>query len=95
MPRAAIESSTQTPYREPHERESGPWEDHELEQGGHHLERAEQIKANSKFVEAIAKHHEKKASMHRKLAKGMRHHMGRGMISEKAMKHAVERREHK
>jgi hypothetical protein len=95
MPRAAIESSTATPYREPHERKDGPWQDYELEEGGRHLERAEQIKGNGKYVEAIAKHHEKKAKMHRGLAHKARHLRGAGMISDKALERAAERREHK
>lgn len=90
MPRAAIESSTATPekYREPHERKEGPWDDYELDEGGRHLERAEKIKANGKYVEAIAKHHEKKASTHRNLAHQARHLRKSGMISDKALEKA-------
>ena len=36
------------------------------------MERAEQIRGNPKYVEAIAKHHEKKSKHHRKLADGMK-----------------------
>lgn len=92
MPRAAIESSTATPYREPHERKDGPWQDHELEEGGRHLERAEKIKGNGKYVEAIAKHHEGRAKTHRKLAHQARHLRGQGMISDKALARAAEKR---
>jgi hypothetical protein len=75
-------------WTEPHERKDGPWEDHELEHAGHHLEKAEKIKANPKFVEAIAKHHEKKAKAHHKLASSLKHHMARGLVSEKALEKA-------
>jgi hypothetical protein len=75
-------------HKEPHERKDGPWEDHELDHAGHHLEKAEKIKANPKFVEAIAKHHEKKAKAHHKLASGLKHHMARGLVSETALEKA-------
>jgi hypothetical protein len=74
------------PYKEPHERKDGPWEDYELEDGGRTMERSEAIKGNPKFVEAIAAHHEKKAKHHRKMAAGMKGHMARGLVSEKALK---------
>lgn len=94
MPRAAIASSTGTPNdrKEAHERKDGPWDEWELEEGGRHLERADKIKGNAKYVEAIAKHHESKAKHHRKLAHEARHLRGRGMISEKAMAKASEKR---
>lgn len=94
MPRAAIESSTATPskYREPHARANGPWDEYELEDGGRTMERAEKIKANGKFVEHIAKHHQKKAAMHTKMAKHMMPHMKRGLVSEKAMGKAAAKR---
>jgi hypothetical protein len=75
-------------YKEPHERSSG-WQDYELEDAGRHLERADKIKANPKFVEAIARHHEKKAAHHRKLAEGMKGHLKRGLVSEKALEKAA------
>jgi hypothetical protein len=87
MPGVAIMTSTETPrkYREPHERKDGPWEDYELDDAGRHMEMADKIKGNPKLVEAVAKHHEAKAKRHKKIAAGMRHHMGRGMVSEKAL----------
>jgi len=96
MPRAAIESSTASPdkYREPHERSNGPWDDYELDEGGRHLDRAEKIKANGKYVEAIAKHHEKKAKTHRDLAHKARHLRKSGAISDKALERAAERKHH-
>lgn len=96
MPRAAIESSTQTPskYREPHERSNGPWQDYELDEGGRHLERAEKIKANGKYVEAIAKHHEKQAKMHHGLAHKARGLRKSGAISEMALEKAAKRKHH-
>lgn len=96
MPRTAIATSTDSPssekYREPHERPNGPWQDHELEDGGRALERAEHVKGNPKYVEAIAKHHEKKAKHHRALAESTRHLRKSGMISEKALERAAERK---
>lgn len=90
MPHAEIMSADSgKKYREPHERESGPWDDYEKEEAGRTLERAEKIKGNAKFVEAVAKHHEAKAATHRKLAKGMRGHMKRGLVSERAMERAA------
>ena len=89
MPHAEIMSANDSrepiKYTPPHERKGGPWEDYELEDAGHTMERAAQIHSNPKFVEAIAKHHEKKAKKHRKLADGMREHMKRGLVSENAL----------
>ena len=76
-------------YVEPHERKDGPWEEHELDHAGRHLERAEQIKDNPKFMGAIAKHHEAKAKHHREIATEMKHHMRRGLVSESAAKKAM------
>jgi hypothetical protein len=95
MPRAAIESSTATPsreYKEPHERSNGPWDDYELDEGGRHLDRAEKIKANGKYVEAIAKHHEKKAKLHHGLAMKARHLRKSGAVSDRALAKAEERK---
>jgi hypothetical protein len=78
-------------YKEPHERKDGPWEDYELEHAGRTIDHAEKIKANPKLVEAVAKHHEKKAKMHHKLASGLKHHMARGLVSEKALAKASKR----
>jgi hypothetical protein len=78
-------------YVEPHERKDGPWEEHELENAGRHLEHAENIKENPKFVEAIAKHHEAKAKHHRELATEMKHYLKRGLVSEEALKKAFDR----
>ena len=85
MPREDIETSTDEPrkYVPPHERKNGPWDSYELEDMGHHLERAEQIGKNPKLVEAIAKHQEKKAATHRKMAGKMRGHMKRGLVSDR------------
>ena len=99
MPGVAITSANSGeggaagPYKEPHERENGPWEDHELEMAGRDMERGDQVKGNPKLVEAVAKHHEKKAKKHRKMAQGMRDHMKRGMISEKAFDKASKSRD--
>lgn len=93
MPSVAITSANSGeggkagPYKEPHERESG-WDEWELEHSGRTMEDAEKIKGNPKFVEAIAKHHEKKAKKHRKMAAGMRDHMKRGLVSDKALEKA-------
>jgi hypothetical protein len=97
MPSVAITSANSGkggdagPYKAPHERKDGPWDEYELEDGGRTMERAEAIKSNPKFVEAVAAHHEKKAKHHRKLAKGMKGHMKRGLVSEKALAKATER----
>lgn len=97
MPRAAIESSTATSshqYKEPHERKDGPWDDYEKEEAGRTLERADKIKANGKFVEAVAKHHEHKAKLHHGLAMKARHLRKSGAISDKAFEKAAERKRH-
>lgn len=92
MPSVAIESANsgegghaEPAYKEPHKREKGPWHEHELEDGGRTIERAEAIRNNPAFSEAIAAHHEKKAKHHRKMAAGMKGHMKRGLVSEKAL----------
>jgi hypothetical protein len=95
MPRVAIETSTATParkYREPHERANGPWDAYELEDGGRALERAEQVKGNPKYVEAIAKHHEAKAKLHHGLAHKARHMRKSGAISDRALERAADRK---
>ena len=76
-------------YVEPHERESGPWEEHELDSAGHALERAAMIQGNPKFGAAIVKHHETKAKRVGSLAKSMRRHLKSGMVSEKALERAA------
>lgn len=85
MPSAAITSANSGTYKPPHEREKGPWSDWELAEGADHLEHAEKIKANPKYMEAIHKHAERKAKEHRETA----HHIGKlakaGKISDKAM----------
>ncbi len=90
MPSAAIKSanSGNEKYTPPHERKNGPWDEYELMDAGRDLERAERVKSNPKFMEAIAKHHEKKAAEHRKLADGMKQHMKRGLVSEKQLEKA-------
>jgi hypothetical protein len=96
MPRVAITSANSGeggkagPYVQPHKRKDGPWDEYDLEDAGRAMERAEEISGNPKFVEAIAKHHEKKAKHHRKLAQGMKGHMKRGLVSEKALEKASE-----
>ena len=87
MPNAAITSANDEPrkYVEPHERKAGPWDEYELSEGGRNLERAEKIKANPKFVDAIAKHHKKKAKHHRELAESVKGYMKRGLVSETAL----------
>jgi hypothetical protein len=89
MPTAAIESA----YTPPHERKDGPWDDYELEDAGNAMERAEQIRGNPKMMEAMAKHHAKKAKHHKKMAEGMKSHMKRGLVSEKALAKASESRD--
>ena len=95
MPRAAImtanDSREPVKYTPPHERKNGPWDEYDLEDGGRTMERADEIRSNPKFVEAIAKHHEKKAKKHRKMAEGMRGHMKRGLVSEAAMSKAMDK----
>lgn len=73
------------PYVEAHKRKDGPWDEYDLESAGHTMQRAEEIKGNPKLVEAVAAHHEKKAKHHRKMAAGMKGHMKRGLVSEKAL----------
>ena len=79
-------------YVEPHERKDGPWDEYELDDAGRHIERAEKIKGNPKFVEAIAKHHEKKAKTHSELADKTRGLRKSGHISEKALMNAEAKR---
>lgn len=86
------EGGTAGPYKSPHERKSGPWDEYELEDGGRTMERAQEISGNPAYVEAIAKHHEKKAKKHRKLAASMKGHMARGLVSEDALKKASAKR---
>ncbi len=87
MPNAAITSANDEPERHKpmHERKNGPWDEWELDDAGRHIEKAEQIKANPKLVAAVAKHHEKKAAKHHKIAAGMKDSMKRGLVSETAL----------
>ena len=97
MPSTAIVSANSGkggeagPYKAPHERMNGPFDDYELEDAGRTMERADQIRGNPKLVEAVAKHHEKKAKHHRKMAEAMKPHMKRGLVSEKALEKASKR----
>jgi hypothetical protein len=90
MPKVEIVSanSGKDTYKAPHERMHGNWDTWELDDAGRTLERAEAIKSNGKFMDAIAKHFDKKAAEHRKLADGMRSHMKRGLVSEKQLEKA-------
>jgi hypothetical protein len=94
MPKVEIMTGTASPgkYVEPHERKDGPWDEYELEDAGRHIERADKIRSNPKMMEAVAKHHEKKAKRHRAIAGEMRHHMNAGHVSEKAMERAAAKR---
>jgi hypothetical protein len=92
MPRVEIESANSGKYQAPHERQNGPWEDWELEDAGRHLEHAEKIRANPKMAEALAKHHEKKAKEHSKLAHHARHLRKSGHVSDTALKKAADKR---
>ncbi len=93
MPKVSIQSanSGEREHKEAHERMHGPWDDWEIGEASRHLERAEKIKENPKFMEAIAKHHEEKAKHHRELATEVKHHMQRGLVSEKALHRASEK----
>lgn len=92
MPKAAImsanDSNEPVRYAPPHERKNGPFDDYELEDGARTMERAEQIKGNPKYMDAIAAHHKKKAKHHHKMAEMMKPHMKRGLVSEKALEKA-------
>ena len=90
-PTPAVNSSEADKYVAPHERKSGPWAEYDLEDAGRTMEMADKIRGNPKFVEAVAKHHEKKAKHHRKMADGMRSAMQRGLVSEKAMTTSLEK----
>ncbi len=83
MARATAEPK---PYVPAHERTNGPWEDHELEDGAHHLRRAEHIIKNKKFLGAIKKHSERKARENHAMAHkaGMLAKLGK--ISPRALK---------
>jgi hypothetical protein len=92
MPRVSIMTSEASTYNKaPHARKNGPWEEWELEDAGRHLEHAEQIKANGKLMDAIVKHHAKKAEHHRRLAEEMKPHMKRGLVSKRALDKVSER----
>ena len=97
MPKSGImtanDSDEPVKYTPPHERKDGPWDEYELEDGGRTMERADQIRGNPKMMDAMAKHHSKKAKKHRKMAQGMRDHMKRGLISEKAFEKASKSRD--
>ena len=97
MPKSGImtanDSDEPVKWTPPHERKDGPWEDHELEMAGNDMERADQIRGNPKMMDAMAKHHAKKAKHHKKLAEGMKGHKKRGLISEKAFEKASKSRD--
>ena len=93
MPKAEIESAASpSKYVPPHERKDGPWDSYELEDCGRHCEMADKIRDNPKLMEAMAKHHEKRAAEHHKIARSMKPHMKRGMVSEAALEKAAKRR---
>lgn len=85
MTSSSVPASSEKPYREPHERKNGPWNDYELSDGAHHLRRAGEIIKNKKFLAAIKKHAETKAEEHQEIAHkaGLLAKMGR--ISPRAM----------
>jgi hypothetical protein len=85
MPRVEITSadSGRDTYEEPHERMSGPWAEHELADGAHHLIRAHKISKNKKFVAAIKKHHDKKTAEHEETGRHMAALVKTGRVSEK------------
>jgi hypothetical protein len=87
MPKVEITSanSGHDTYTEPHERMHGPWEDHELDNGAHHLKRAGQIIKNKKYLDAIKKHAEKRAEEHHETAHQAEMLAKMGKISPKAM----------
>lgn len=95
MPRSAImsansgEGGRDGPYKPAHERANGPFDDYELEDAGRTMERADQIRGNPKLVEAVVKHHKKKAKHHHRLAESMASHVKRGLVSEKALAKAA------
>ncbi len=95
MPKAEIMSANDSrepvKWAPPHERKNGPWDEYDLEDAGRTMERADKIRGNSKFVDAIAKHHERKSKKHRDLADKLKGHMKRGLVSEKAAAKASEK----
>lgn len=99
MPRVAITSANSGkgghagPYVPAHERKDGPWDEYDLEDAGRTMERADQIRGNPKMMEAVAKHHKKKAKHHQHLAEAMAPHMKRGLVSEKALEKAAASRD--
>ena len=76
------------PYVPSHERKDG-WHKWELEDASRHLEQAERIRGNKGLVEAIAKHHETRATEHKKLAASAKSALARGLISESALAKAT------
>lgn len=96
MPHAEIMSADSGPHKyvEPHERKDGPWDEYELDDAGRHIEHAEKVKANPKMMAAIAKHHEKRAKRHHAIARTMKPHMNRGLVSEKALEKASKSNHH-
>ena len=77
-----------------YERENGPWDEWELSNAAEHLELADKLSGNPKFLEAIRKHSEKKAAEHQHVADHAARLAKSGKISEKQLAKMKERREH-
>ena len=94
MPKAEImfANSGNEPRKEAHERMHGPWDNWEIEDAARHMDRAHKIMGNPKFMEAITKHHEAKAKEHHEMVAHMKPHMKRGLVSEKALEKASNKR---
>ena len=71
------------------EKMHGQFPSYVLEEAGQTLSRADAIKSDPKLMAAAAEHHASKAEHHKGLSKMMRHHLKRGLVSEKQLDKAA------
>ena len=71
------------------EKMHGQFPSYVLEDAGQTLSRADAIKSDPKLMAAAAEHHAAKAEHHKGLSKMMKHHLKRGLVSEKQLDKAA------
>ena len=71
------------------EKMHGQFPSYVLEEAGQTLSRADAIKSDPKLMAAAAEHHAAKAEHHKALSRMMKHHLKRGLVSEKQLEKAA------
>ena len=71
------------------EKMHGQFPSYVLEDAGQTLSRADAIKSDPKLMAAAAEHHAAEAEHHKALSRMMKHHLKRGLVSEKQLEKAA------